>query len=86
MAKWRRLYQGVIEREADGTMWFRRYSLQEASFKVGISKRSLDDYLLHLRYGIKHGFDFEANKFAFVGQLRKFARSKKGVQSDDEEE
>ena len=27
VAKWRRLYQGVIEREMDGTLWFRRYSL-----------------------------------------------------------
>ena len=85
VAKWRRLYQGVIEREEDGTLWFRRYSLQEASHKVGISKRSLDDYLLHLRYGIKNGFDFESNKYGFVGQLRKFARNTKDKSSDGQD-
>lgn len=40
---WRRLYSGVI-RKSDGALV--RYSLVDAAKKVGISKKSLDDYLL----------------------------------------
>ena len=40
---WRRLYNGVI-RKSDGALV--RYSLVDAAKKVGISKKSLDDYLL----------------------------------------
>ena len=40
---WRRLYSGVV-RKSDGALV--RYSLIDAAKKVGISKKSLDDYLL----------------------------------------
>jgi len=39
---WRRLYNGVTGK--DGQLV--RYSLEDAAKKVGISKKSLDDYLL----------------------------------------
>ncbi|MFM7852716.1 MAG: hypothetical protein ACKO96_12580 [Flammeovirgaceae bacterium] len=35
-----------------------RFSLEDAAQKVGVSKKSLDDYLLQLRFGKKYGFDF----------------------------
>lgn len=50
---WRRMYNGI---ERDGNIV--RYSLEDAAVKVGISKKSLDDYLLQLRFGKKFGFDF----------------------------
>jgi len=40
----------------------KRYTLDEAAEFVGLSKKSLDDYLLFLRFGTKFGFDFDANK------------------------
>ena len=41
---------------------------------IGISKKSLDDYLLQIRYGRKFGFDFEANSNEGVGKLRTFVK------------
>lgn len=39
---WRKLYNGV--QDNDGNLL--RYSLEDAAQKVGVSKKSLDDYLL----------------------------------------
>lgn len=46
VAKWRELYAGVIEVYNDGTENFIEYTLEDAAKIVGISKKSLDDYLL----------------------------------------
>ena len=48
--------------------------MEAAAQKVGISKKSLDDYLLQIRYGRKFGFDFEKNQDLKVGALRTFVR------------
>lgn len=37
-------------------------------------KKSLDDYLLHIRLGRKYGFDFQANADEGVGKLRTFVK------------
>ena len=50
---WRKLYNGVIR---DGNLV--RYSLEDAASKVGVSKKSLDDYLLQMSFGKKYCFDF----------------------------
>jgi|TARA_B110000285_G_C15067210_1_gene585825 hypothetical protein len=42
-----------------------------------VSKKSLDDYLLQLRFGKKFGFDFEKNRESKVGTLRTFVKQKK---------
>jgi hypothetical protein len=44
---------------------------------VGVSKKSLDDYLLQLRFGKKFNFDFEKNKLEKVGTLRHFVKVEK---------
>lgn len=74
--KWREYYnvipflsKGVIE---NGT--FHRYTLDDAAKKVGISKKSLDDYLLQVRYGKKNGFNFNEHKNEKVGVLRAFVK------------
>ena len=41
---------------------------------VGISKKSLDDYLLQIRYGRKFGFNFNEHKNDKVGVLRAFVK------------
>ena len=70
---WRKLYNGI----PDGHGNVIRYSLEEAAEKVGISKKSLDDYLLQLRFGRKYGFDFNNNKETKVGILRAFVKKEK---------
>jgi len=69
---WRKLYNGI--QDGDKIV---RYSLEDAAKKVGISKKSLDDYLLQLRYGKKYGFDFNAHKADKIGVLRAFVKKKK---------
>ena len=54
-----------------------RWSLEEAAGKVGVSKKSLDDYLLQLRFGKKFGFDFEENRDCKVGVLRLYVKKEK---------
>ena len=54
-----------------------RYSLEDAAQKVGVSKKSLDDYLLQLRFGKKYGFDFSKHKNDKVGKLRYFVKEQK---------
>ena len=54
-----------------------RWSLEDAAKKVNVSKKSLDDYLLQLRFGKKFGFDFEKNRESKVGTLRTFVKQKK---------
>ena len=74
---WRKLYNGM----PDHTGKIIRYSLEEAANLVGVSKKSLDDYLSQLRKGRKYGFDFNKNKDEKVGALRTFVKdmaSKKG--------
>ena len=67
---WRRLYNGFYNENGEYT----RYSLDQAAKMVGISKKSLDDYLLQLRLGRKYGFNFNQNKTKKVGILRAFVK------------
>ena len=45
VARWRNLYNGVVNSKGEHI----RMTLEEAAMQVGISKKSLDDYLLQLR-------------------------------------
>lgn len=54
-----------------------RYSLEDAAAKVGVSKKSLDDYLLQLRFGKKYGFDFQKHRNDKVGVLRCYVKEQK---------
>ncbi len=44
--QWRKLYTGVCDPATGQTV---KMSLEEAAQRVGISKKSLDDYLLQIR-------------------------------------
>ena len=50
-------------------------SLDDAAHRVGISKKSLDDYLLQLRFGRKFGFNFNAHRLDKVGILRGYIKN-----------
>ena len=57
VAIWRRLYSGVLRNNGEVMI---RYTLEDAAKKVGMSKKTLDDYLYLLRMGRKYGFPFKA--------------------------
>ena len=78
---WRRLYNGVLR---DGNLV--RYSLEDAATKVDVSKKSLDDYLLQLRFGKKYNFDFQKHKNDKVGVLRAFVKREKGRNKDKDKD
>ena len=59
-----------------------RYSLEDAAAKVGVTKKSLDDYLLQLRFGKKYGFNFQDHKRDKVGNLRTFVRQEKAKERE----
>lgn len=70
---WRKLYNGI----SDGKGNIIRFSLEDAAQKVGISKKSLDDYLLQMRFGRRFKFDFNKHRQDKVGLLRSFVRKMK---------
>jgi hypothetical protein len=75
---WRKLYNGFYDEYSK----FTKYSLDEAAKIIGISKKSLDDYLLQLRLGRKYGFDFNSNKCSKVGVLRSFVKTNRNPKND----
>ena len=75
---WRRLYNGFYNEKGEYT----RYSLEQAAKMVGISIKSLDDYLLQLRLGRKYGFNFNQNKTKKVGILRSFVKRHRIMKSN----
>ncbi len=68
---WRRYYNGYTDYHGRVV----KLSLEEAAAKVGIPKKSLDDYFLQLRLGKKYGFDFNKHKDDNVGVLRTFIKN-----------
>lgn len=62
-----------------------RYSLEDAATKVSVSKKSLDDYLLQLRFGKKFNFDFQKHKNDKVGTLRAFVKKMKAEDKKSED-
>ena len=73
VTEWRRLYNGVLT--PSGSL--ERCTLEQAASKVGHSKKSLDDYLLQIRFGKKYNFDFKKHNKDKVGVLRAFVRKMK---------
>jgi hypothetical protein len=70
VSQWRKLYNGYM----DENHQLVRMSLEDAAEKVGVSKKSLDDYLSQLRQGRSLGYDFNKNKDQNVGHLRQFVK------------
>jgi hypothetical protein len=63
----------------------KRMSLEDAASEVGVSKKSLDDYLSQLRQGRQFGFDFNSQKDGKVGVLRQFVKEHTGIIMDDDD-
>ena len=71
---WKTLYNGYIEKDVNGNSKQIKLNLEQAAEKVGISKKSLDDYLIQLKIGRIFGFNFNEHKNDKVGVLRAFVK------------
>ena len=72
---WRKMYCGFLDEKGNNI----KLSLKEAAEKVGISKKSLDDYLIQLRIGKILGFNFYEHQNEKVGVLRNFVKKKRNL-------
>ena len=94
--QWRKLYTGVAD---PATGQITKLSLEESAQRVGISKKSLDDYLLQIRFvlgsffsfiivrfGKKHGFNFNDHFHDRVGVLRAFVKKHKNKKAEKTED
>ena len=70
---WRKLYTGFQDEQGRSI----KLTLDEAANKVGISKKSLDDYLIQLRNGRSLGFNFNEHQNDKIGVLRSFVKQHK---------
>ena len=52
-------------------------SLEKAADQVGIQKKTLDDYLLQIRYGKRYGFNFNQYNAEGISKLRQFVKTRK---------
>ena len=70
--RWRQLYyDGEVETFIDEhgvqKQVLHEFTLAEAALKEGLNKKTLDDYLLNVRYAIKFNFDFYTNQCQSIG-------------------
>lgn len=61
----------------------RMYTLESAAGKLGMQKKTLDDYYYKLKSAQTLGFDFEKNKHEKIGMLRKFVKENKKKQLEN---
>ena len=52
----------------------KKLSSQEAADKIGMSKRSLEDYFTIIKLAEKYGFDFESKMKNAFAELRTFVK------------
>ena len=74
---WKTLYNGIYSVDENGNKIKIKYTLEQAANKAGISKKSLDDYLIQLRIGKFFNFNFTEHKNDKVGILRAFVKKHK---------
>ena len=74
---WKTLYNGIYSTDEKGNKIKIKYTLEQAAAKAGISKKSLDDYLIQLRIGKFFNFNFNEHKNDKVGILRSFVKKHK---------
>ena len=74
---WKTLYNGIYSTDENGNKIKIKYTLEQAAVKAGISKKSLDDYLIQLRIGKFFNFNFNEHKNDKIGVLRAFVKKHK---------
>jgi hypothetical protein len=74
VGEWRKYYEdGLTDEHGELT----KLTLDESANRVRLSRKTLDDYYAQIRRGKELGFDFEGEKDAKMGQLRKFVKAHK---------
>jgi hypothetical protein len=76
--KWRKLYSGIRDPRTGQIV---KLSLDDAAKRVGVAKKSLDDYLLQIRSAKKSGFNFQEHYNERVGVLRSYVKKTKTTKS-----
>jgi hypothetical protein len=76
--KWRKLYSGIRDPRTGQIV---KLSLDDAAKRVGVAKKSLDDYLLQIRSAKKSGFNFQEHYNERVGVLRSYVKKTKSTKS-----
>lgn len=76
VVQWIRLQDGAMELLADGTTQFIELNPEEAAAFVGMTKRSLQHYMLEIRHSFRFGFNFEAHRESPVSSMRRFLQLK----------
>jgi len=71
---WRALHTGYVDKKTKKVV---KLSLGEAANKVGVPRKSLDDYLLMMKHAKTNGFDFQANLEQRFGIVRNFVKKVK---------
>ena len=71
VSKWKDL-------QKKGDMQNEHISLDRAAKEVGVSKKTLDDYLKQVQNGMKNGFDFSFYRDSLMGVLRHYNMQAKG--------
>ena len=75
---WRKLNLGFYDKKLNKEI---KYSLEDGAMKLGISKKSLDDYLIQLRLGKFYGFNFNEHINDKVGVLRAFVKKNRAIEN-----
>jgi hypothetical protein len=70
--RWRKLYSGVRDYKTGQIV---KLSLEDAAKRLGVAKKSLDDYLLQIRFARKFGYNFQENSNERVGVLRAYVKN-----------
>ena len=71
---WRKMFfSGIFDENGNKI----KLSLKESAEKIGINKKTLDDYLIQIRIGKKFGFDFNKHQNEKIGILRNFIKKKR---------
>jgi hypothetical protein len=92
ISEWRRIHKEETVVVDPTTQTCQRISLAQAAQKLGISKKSLDDYYMNLKYASSFGFNFNENLDIGFGLVRSFVKKYKNVHTarasdaDEEEE
>jgi hypothetical protein len=77
--RWRKLYNGYVDSETGKLV---KMSLEESAKRIGVAKKSLDDYLLMIKHAKNSGFDFQSNHNERFGIIRAFVKKAKGAKSE----
>lgn len=80
--RWSRLQEGTLELLSDGTTRKVTICQDEAARFIGLTKRTMERYILCLRHGHQFGFDFKENLHNGNGVLRKFVRQKRAAKAN----